>query len=424
MSHTSSPTGAPLTSLPTSGAGHVGTPSRATFSRAAIAALALALVVAVTVVTGPNARAQGPDGGGLATGSTDTTSTDTTSTVNPADPADAANQAAQASWLAGVLDELAARDLWLATAVDATETKLAEARRLAAEAEAQVASTRAAVVALDKAIAANEARVAELTRRAQAAAVRTYMGGTVEGAGAVVAADTGSGVATRHMLVGVVVGQLSDLRRDLAVARTNLDADKTHRAALLAEQTQAVATAATSVSDLAVLQAQLVTQRNELTAAVAAFTGHAAATNSSDPFGVLEANSIDGDLVASSLAWPAGGVLTSPFGLRWGVLHAGIDIGAVTGTPVTAAAGGTVTFAGPAGGYGNLVVVNHGSGVATAYGHQSRLAVVVGQTVAPGTVLGAVGSTGQSTGPHLHFEVRVGTRPIDPLSVLDARTRR
>jgi murein DD-endopeptidase MepM/ murein hydrolase activator NlpD len=121
---------------------------------------------------------------------------------------------------------------------------------------------------------------------------------------------------------------------------------------------------------------------------------------------------------AAGLIWPVQGVLTSPFGMRWGRMHEGIDIGASQGTPIYAAAGGTVNYAGWEGGYGNLTVIDHGNGLATAYGHQSQLAVSSGQTVSRGQVIGYIGSTGHSTGPHLHFEVRVNGVPNDPLAYL------
>jgi murein DD-endopeptidase MepM/ murein hydrolase activator NlpD len=121
---------------------------------------------------------------------------------------------------------------------------------------------------------------------------------------------------------------------------------------------------------------------------------------------------------SAGLIWPVQGVITSPFGMRWGRMHEGIDIGAPTGTPIWAAAGGTVFYAGWEGGYGNLTVIDHGNGLATAYGHQSRIVVATGQTVTRGQVIGYVGSTGHSTGPHLHFEVRVNGTPVDPLGYL------
>ena len=112
---------------------------------------------------------------------------------------------------------------------------------------------------------------------------------------------------------------------------------------------------------------------------------------------------------------PVRGVVTSGFGQRWGRLHAGIDFGASTGTAVGAAGRGTVASAGwNSGGYGNLVVIQHRLGYQTWYAHLSAINVRAGQSVGGGTRIGSVGSTGASTGPHLHFEVRHNGTPVDP----------
>lgn len=135
---------------------------------------------------------------------------------------------------------------------------------------------------------------------------------------------------------------------------------------------------------------------------------------------IRAAQSADSDTApsAAGLIWPVEGPVTSPFGVRWGRMHTGIDIAAPEGTPIKAAAAGTVIYASWMRGYGNLTVIDHGGGLATAYAHQSRLATSVGQSVAQGEVIGYVGSTGHSTGPHLHFEVRVNGEPVDPLGYL------
>jgi murein DD-endopeptidase MepM/ murein hydrolase activator NlpD len=121
---------------------------------------------------------------------------------------------------------------------------------------------------------------------------------------------------------------------------------------------------------------------------------------------------------SAGLVWPVSGPVTSSFGWRWGRMHEGIDIGVGSGTPIHAAAAGTVIYCGWESGYGNLTVIDHGGNLATAYGHQSSISVACGQQVAQGQVIGAVGSTGHSTGPHLHFEVRVNGAPVDPLGYL------
>jgi murein DD-endopeptidase MepM/ murein hydrolase activator NlpD len=120
---------------------------------------------------------------------------------------------------------------------------------------------------------------------------------------------------------------------------------------------------------------------------------------------------------AQGLIWPVSGPVVSGFGPRWGRMHEGIDISAPTGTPVRAAASGTVIYAGGMSGYGNLVVIDHGGGLATAYAHLSGFAVGAG-SVAQGQVIGYVGCTGHCYGPHLHFEVRVNGSPVDPLGYL------
>jgi murein DD-endopeptidase MepM/ murein hydrolase activator NlpD len=121
---------------------------------------------------------------------------------------------------------------------------------------------------------------------------------------------------------------------------------------------------------------------------------------------------------AAGLIWPCDGVVVSGFGMRWGRMHEGIDIGCAYGTPNRAAASGTVIYAGWLGGYGNLVVVDHGHGLSTAYAHASSILVSVGQSVSQGQTVSLVGSTGHSTGPHLHFEVRVNGVAVDPLPYL------
>ena len=125
-----------------------------------------------------------------------------------------------------------------------------------------------------------------------------------------------------------------------------------------------------------------------------------------------------GQASAAGFIWPVHGVLTSGYGWRWGRMHEGIDLAVGVGTPVVAAAAGTVIVAGWLGGYGNLVVVDHGNGISTAYGHNTSVTVGVGQSVAQGQLISYSGNTGHSTGPHLHFEVRINGAPVDPLGYL------
>lgn len=122
--------------------------------------------------------------------------------------------------------------------------------------------------------------------------------------------------------------------------------------------------------------------------------------------------------------WPVNGTITSNFGYRGNPIgggtgfHEGVDIAVDYGTPVRVTASGKVTMAGWVDGYGNLVEVDHGGGFVTRYGHNSMLLVVVGQEVKTGDIISLAGSTGRSTGPHVHYEVRVNGTPTDPMLFL------
>lgn len=124
---------------------------------------------------------------------------------------------------------------------------------------------------------------------------------------------------------------------------------------------------------------------------------------------------------AAGFIWPVEGTFTSPFGLRWGSMHEGIDIAAPEGTPIRAAASGTVILVQSeyeSGGYGNYTCVEHGGGLATCYAHQSSFATSSGASVGQGDVIGYVGNTGHSFGAHLHFEVRINGEAVDPMGYL------
>jgi lipoprotein NlpD len=116
--------------------------------------------------------------------------------------------------------------------------------------------------------------------------------------------------------------------------------------------------------------------------------------------------------------WPAKGVLYRRFGVTRGERHDGIDIAAPEGTPIVAAGGGTVVYAGRQSGYGNIVILKHAGGLVTLYAHASAILVKEGDRVEAGTLIARVGQSGRTTGPHLHFEVREGTRPRNPLFYL------
>ena len=121
---------------------------------------------------------------------------------------------------------------------------------------------------------------------------------------------------------------------------------------------------------------------------------------------------------SGGMIWPVNGPIVSPFGMRWGRLHAGVDIAVPAGTPIRAAKSGRVVLLGWTGGYGNYTCVGHGGGVSTCYAHQSRYATSNGANVSQGQVIGYVGCTGHCFGDHLHFETRINGSPVNPAGYL------
>jgi peptidoglycan DL-endopeptidase CwlO len=121
---------------------------------------------------------------------------------------------------------------------------------------------------------------------------------------------------------------------------------------------------------------------------------------------------------SGGLIWPVNGPIVSPFGMRWGRLHAGVDIAVPSGTPIHAAQSGRVAIAGWVSGYGNYTCIQHSGGLSTCYGHQSSIGVSVGQSVSQGQVIGSSGCTGHCFGPHVHFETRINGAPVNPAGYL------
>lgn len=165
---------------------------------------------------------------------------------------------------------------------------------------------------------------------------------------------------------------------------------------------------------LADLRHQIEASREEASA-VLARSAEIAEQLAADAPSAAPASSAEG---AGGFTWPIGGTITSGYGERWGRMHQGIDIDCVTGAPIRASKAGSVVTASYDGGYGYHVVIDHGGGFASLYAHNSELNVVTGQSVSQGQVIAACGSTGQSTGDHLHFEIRVNGAPQDPLRYL------
>ena len=174
------------------------------------------------------------------------------------------------------------------------------------------------------------------------------------------------------------------------------------------------------ISDIsAQIQSQLQAQQQAQAAAAAAAAASAEPSSSSSGATTAPAGPVQGES-SSGMIWPVNGPVTSPFCEQraWESCHPGIDIGVPSGTPIHAAAAGTVSIAGPESGYGNYTCLDHGSGISTCYAHQESISVSVGQQVSQGQVIGISDCTGLCFGPHLHFEVRVNGEVVDPMGYL------
>jgi murein DD-endopeptidase MepM/ murein hydrolase activator NlpD len=211
-------------------------------------------------------------------------------------------------------------------------------------------------------------------------------------------------VASETQVVAVRTQQQREAKVQLLASEHRLSHARTNKRQALASTKQQEQDLAAEADALAAADARI---RAQLAAAQAAAQ---ASAPSSAPADTTPA--------ASGLIWPVSGPVVSPFGMRWGHLHAGIDIAVPSGTPIHAAAAGTVVIAGWVSGYGNYTCIDHGGGLATCYAHQESFAVGVGSRVSQGQVIGYSDCTGHCFGPHLHFEVRINGTPVDPLGYL------
>ena len=342
-----------------------------------------------------------------------------------------------------------------AAVLDETRTRLEEIRGQLNEAQARldaviadIANQESAIAELERQIGVLEDALAQtqleqLTTRTQLRdrAVDLYVNGSYS-VGRVVfsvtdATDASVGVAYAENLLDATSfllralealenqeeaqrQGLEDRRADEEVALAALEDDR----ARAEDRRTEIDSLRAEVADELAAQESLLASIN---ADIAALDGHIGSLEA-------EARQIEAEIAARQtqggsnpgvLGWPVPGPVTSPFGYRihpitgTSRLHAGIDLDGSTGDPVRAAGAGTVILAEWYGGYGNTVVVDHGGGLSTLYAHQSSLNVSRGQSVGQGDVVGYVGSTGFSTGPHLHFETREFGTPVDPMGYLN-----
>jgi murein DD-endopeptidase MepM/ murein hydrolase activator NlpD len=323
---------------------------------------------------------------------------------------------------AAKLDAAKASDQELSTAVANLDNAV----------HAQVAATDAAQQALDAAevsvnqaqtrLDATNARVAQFRSVAVESAIDAY---THAGGPAVLdilkARNLGD-LSQREMYINTLMSNDRDALDQLRGAMQDQSAEQARLNKARDLQKQRRKDAGAKLKDLAgqlKVQAKLQGALNDRLADYASEAEAAASEEGNIQKLLSKAQGADtGPASAAGLIWPCHGPLTSPFGMRWGRMHQGQDIACGYGTAIHAAKAGTVVFAGQMSGYGNVVIVDHGGGFSTLYAHQSRMAVSQGQHVNQGDIIGFVGSTGHSTGPHLHFETRFGGTPRNPIPYL------
>lgn len=343
-----------------------------------------------------------------------------------------------------VIEDVSAKLKQIQADLDAANARLQSIQTKQAEINAQIAQTQNEIVKMEAYL---KTRQDVLNRRVRA----IYMHGQLNYLEVILGANSFSDFANRVELLKRVIRsdynlilEIQKQKAAIEAKKAQLEEDKRQLDALAAEaektrqeiakkkaEQQKVLDAAKSNKAAAAqmeqdLNAQLASVRNliqqRLVAAEAARqAAQQQAASDDEGGGGSDDNYVQG---TGAMGWPCSGPITSPFGYRthpiFGttIFHAGIDIGVDYGTPIHAADSGVVVYSGWISGYGNAVIIDHGGGISTLYGHNQSLAVSEGQSVSKGSVIAYAGSTGNSTGPHCHFEVDVNGSPVNPMGYL------
>ena len=341
-----------------------------------------------------------------------------------------AKAAAQLNGLKASDDQLEKAVSALAAQVRAQNAKVASARQAVAVAEAEVKQLESKITTTETEATDLQSAVVD---RAVAAYVRPQQAALSGLSGAVSLEDASRRMAMQRQVANTdrdVLDELRETKEDLAVERQRADAAREVAAKRRAAADSTLSAYKSNLAEKARLEAALDARIRSVTGEVDALSKEEASVqaliNGEDAAAKRQARaSRSGGAVADSgrvsgsgMRWPTSGTVTSGFGSRWGRLHAGIDIGAPNGTPIRAAKDGVVILSGTQGGYGNVVIIDHGGGLTTLYAHMSRRAASDGADVSAGELIGYVGSTGQSTGNHLHFETRINGAPQNPMRYL------
>jgi murein DD-endopeptidase MepM/ murein hydrolase activator NlpD len=377
--------------------------------RAALRSLLVAAVVPAVVTVGMLPAAATPSAAGPANLLGDATAV--VAGVPAGSAADLASAQDTAKRLRAEVDALGTKARQAADAADRYERAYAAAAGRAAVAQRSLADARAAADALEG-IGTDRVRALYMS------------GGELGVVNTLLRAGDLADLSSRQENVAVVVGEDAAKTSAARTAEARAAAAKAALDKVVAEQAAAAASAAAAVQGAT---AALATRRDLLVRADTTVKALLAAQDAAAAQAAQAALAVpvapDARSVPVTGGWtrPAIGPMSSPFGMRWGKPHQGTDIAARPGSVIRAAASGTVVLSRWYGGYGNAVELDHGGGVHTRYGHASALLVAVGEYVTAGQPIALVGSTGDSTGPHLHFEVRLAGVAIDPVPFMLAR---
>ena len=349
--------------------------------------------------------------------------------ANSADPRAQRDRArARKAQLASELDTIKASERELLAAAAALDDQvLAQAARVDAARQA-VAAAQAELRASANSLAETKSLITQLEAQFVNRAVEEFISPRSQRLDDIIESDDLAATARKHALLDSVSSNDEDILDELGAAREDYEIAKAQAEAAKARASTRQADTEAQLSKLERdraqqrrLQQALTTRQREVLSEIDAQA--AAESTLTRIIREREAaqrrqGSFTGGVGRGGCAWPVRGRVTSEYGYRWGRLHAGMDIGAGTGTPIHASAPGTVIFAGRQSGYGNVVIIDHGGSFSTVYAHQSRIATRNGASLSRGGLVGYVGSTGHSTGPHLHFETRYGGSPRNPRSCL------
>jgi murein DD-endopeptidase MepM/ murein hydrolase activator NlpD len=335
---------------------------------------------------------------------------------------------------AAKLNTLKAEDAQLEAALRDLDSHVATQSAATQSAQQAASVAERAVGSAEARLAATEERMAGLRAQAAALAIRAYVHPGGDTLLEILGSRDLAEASRRETLLGHVASTDQSILGELRATREDQQAEQSDLARLRdqAESRRKAAASRlnqlrTARNDQARLKAAVDTRIQQFTAEVDALAREQANIESlirarqASPAAARPASGGGGGAAPKAgkggLIWPVSGPVTSGFGPRWGRMHTGIDISAGTGTAIRAAKGGTVISSGSNGGYGLAVIIDHGGGLSTLYGHMSSIGVN-GGSVSQGDVIGKVGCTGHCTGPHLHFETRVGGSPQNPMGYL------